>query len=71
VYVTVVKVVELVGESTTGWEDAVQSAVREACKTIRNISGVHVKNMTGTVDSNGNIVEYKANVELAFAVEGS
>ncbi|MGI6567339.1 MAG: dodecin domain-containing protein [Firmicutes bacterium] len=68
---TVVKVVELVGESTTGWEDAVQSAVREACKTIRNISGVHVKNMTGTVDSNGNIVEYKANVELAFAVEGS
>ena len=31
-------------------EDAVQTAVKEACKTIRNITGVHVKNMTGTVD---------------------
>jgi flavin-binding protein dodecin len=69
--VTVVKVVELVGESTTGWEDAVQTAVRQASQTIRNISGVHVKNMTGTVDSEGNIVEFKANVELAFAVDGT
>jgi len=69
--VTVVKVVELVGESTTGWEDAVQAAVREASRTIRNITGVHVKNVTGTVDSEGNIVESKANVELAFAVDGT
>jgi len=67
--VTVVKVVELVGESTTGWEDAIQTAVKQASKTIRHISGVHVKNITGTVDSEGNIVEFKANVELAFAVD--
>jgi len=69
--VTVVKVVELVGESTTGWEDAVQTAVKQASQTIRNISGVHVKNITGTVDADGNIVEFKANVELAFAVDGT
>ncbi|NLJ86471.1 MAG: dodecin domain-containing protein [Firmicutes bacterium] len=68
---TVVKVVELVGESTRGWDDAVQVAVKQASRTIRNISGIHVKNMTGTVDSEGNIVEYKANVELAFAVDGT
>ncbi len=68
---TVVKVVELVGESTTGWEDAIQVAVKQASQTIRNISGVHVKNITGTVDSEGNIVEFKANVELAFAVDGT
>ncbi|NMB12033.1 MAG: dodecin domain-containing protein [Firmicutes bacterium] len=67
----VVKVVELVGESTTGWEDAVQTAVKQASQTIRNISGVHVKNITGTVDADGNIVEFKANVELAFAVDGT
>lgn len=68
---TVVKVVELVGESNTSWEDAVQVAVKQASQTIRNISGVHVKNVTGTVDAEGNIVEYKANVELAFAVDGT
>ncbi len=68
---TVVKVVELVGESSTGWEDAVHVAVKQASQTIRNISGVQVKNITGTVDAEGNIVEYKANVELAFAVDGT
>ncbi|NMB24412.1 MAG: dodecin domain-containing protein [Firmicutes bacterium] len=68
---TVVKVVELVGESSASWEDAIQVAVKQASQTIRNISGVNVKNMTGTVDAEGNIVEYKANVELAFAVDGT
>ncbi|NLK08136.1 MAG: dodecin domain-containing protein [Firmicutes bacterium] len=68
---TVIKVVELVGDSNTGWEDAIQLAVKEASETIRNISGVEIKNMTGTVDAEGNIVEYKANVELAFRVENT
>lgn len=67
----VVKVVELVGDSTTGWEDAIKTAVKQACKTIHNVTGVHVKNMTGTVDGQGNIVEYKADVEVAFKVDGT
>lgn len=67
---TVTKVVELVGESKQGWQQAVEGAVAEAAKTVRNITGVHVKNMTANV-SNGNIVEYKADVEIAFAVDGT
>ncbi len=61
----VVKVLELVGESKEDWQDAVQSAVREASKTVRNISGVEVANWTAQVQS-GQIVEYKANVKVAF-----
>ena len=52
----VVKVLELVGESKEDWQDAVQSAVREASKTVRNISGVEVANWTAQVQS-GQIVE--------------
>jgi flavin-binding protein dodecin len=40
-----VKVAELVGESPHSWNDAVQSAIREASRSIRNISGVEVYNM--------------------------
>jgi flavin-binding protein dodecin len=69
--VTVIKVVELVGESQTSWEDAVKQAVQEASKTIRNISGVEVLNWTGDVDEAGNIVDYKADVQIAFRVEGT
>lgn len=64
----VVKVTELVGQSKESWQDAVASAVREAAKTVRNITGVEVYNMTADV-ANGEIVEYKANVKIAFAVE--
>lgn len=62
----VVKVLELVGESHSDWQDAVQSAVREASKTVKNISGVEVANWTAQVQG-GQIVEYKANVKVAFA----
>jgi flavin-binding protein dodecin len=61
-----VKVVELVGESPTSWKDAVRSAVREASKTVNNITGVEIMNLTANVQ-NGDVVEYKANVKIAYA----
>ncbi|OWZ83981.1 dodecin family protein [Natranaerobius trueperi] len=62
-----VKVVELVGESRHSWEDAVKNAVHDACKSIDNISGVEVYNMTAGV-RDGELTEYKANVKVAFEV---
>ncbi len=67
---TVVKVVELVGESKTSWQDAVEQAVKQAAQTVRNISGVEVKNWTANV-SGDSIVEYKADVHVAFTVDGT
>ncbi len=66
----VVKIVELMGESSTSWEDAVNQAVRAASQTIRNITGVEVTNMTASVD-NGKVTKYKADVHVAFAVDGT
>lgn len=65
---TTVKVVELVGESPTSWDEAVANAVADAARTIDNITGVEVANLTANVD-NGRITEYKANVKVAFAVD--
>jgi len=65
-----VKVIEVVGESKTSWEDAVKNAVMDASKTIRNITGVEVRNNTANV-KDGKIVEYKANVAIAFKVDGT
>ncbi len=64
---TVAKVIELVGESTVSWDDAMQSAVREASKTLDGITGVEVVNWTAGLD-NGEIREYKVNLKLAFGV---
>ena len=64
----VVKIIELIGSSPDGWNEAVQNAVTEAAKTIKNIKGVHVKRCTAKVEAN-KIVEYNANVKIAFIVK--
>ena len=66
---TVVKVLELVGESQQSWQDAANQAVMEAAKTVDNITGVEVSNWTAHVND-GRISNYKANVRLAFVVDG-
>lgn len=67
----VIKVIELVGESSESWDDAVRQAVREASRTLRNISGVEVLNWTGSIDENGDIADYKADVQIAFRVDSN
>lgn len=62
---TVVKVTELVGESRESWQHAAANAVQEASRSIANITGVEVYNLTANV-VNGQIVEYKANVKVAY-----
>lgn len=66
---SVIKVVELIGESNQSWEEAVKEALREATKTIRHISGVEVLNLTGDVNQQGEMIKYKADVQIAFIVE--
>lgn len=66
----VAKVVELIGTSGEGWEDAAQAAVKEARKTIHGISGVEVVDMTAKVDvKTGKIIQYRATVKIAFGVD--
>lgn len=64
---TVAKVIELVGESGVSWDDAMRNAVKEAAKTLDNITGVEVVNFTAALDG-GEVVEYKVNLKLAFGV---
>jgi flavin-binding protein dodecin len=63
----VAKVIELVGASEEGWEEAARVAVKTAAKTLHGITGVEVMNMTAKVE-NGKIVSYKTTIKLAFAV---
>lgn len=65
----VVKVIELVGCSSEGLQEAVEEAVNEASKTVRNLRGVDVLGWTGKIEGD-EIVEYRANVKVSFLVEG-
>lgn len=65
---TVVKVIELIGSSPKGWDDAAANAVKEAARTVRNIKGIELKRCSAKVDK-GKIIEYRAVVKVAFDVE--
>jgi flavin-binding protein dodecin len=67
---TVVKVIEIIGESTKSWEEAAQNAVKVARKSLRNLIGVDVVSMTGSVKDD-KIVQYRTTVKVAFRVEES
>jgi flavin-binding protein dodecin len=68
--VHVVKIIEIIGSSDKGWEDAAQVAIDEAKKTIHGITGVEITDMTAKVDPNtGRITRYRAAVKIAFGVE--
>lgn len=62
------KVIELVGTSERGFEDAINEAVRRSSKTLRGVRGVDVVGQKAIV-KNGKVVEYRVNLKLSFGVE--
>lgn len=65
---SVVKVVELIGESNQSWEEAARSCVEEASKTIENIKSVYVKDMQLLLDG-GKSPRYRVDCKLSFVVD--
>jgi len=63
-----IKVVEVIGISKKSFDDAVAQAVKKASQSIKGISGVEVIKHSAKVEA-GKIVQYKANVKLAFVVK--
>ena len=61
----VIKIVELIGSSPNGWEDATKNALAETAKTIKNIKSVYVKRCKAKVEDN-KIFEYRAVVKIAL-----
>ena len=62
----VTKIIELVGSSTQSSDDAVQQALTEARKTLRNIKGVDV---VSTGLRGENLTEWRAHVRVSILVD--
>lgn len=65
---SVLKVIEVLSNSETSWEDAAKNAVTHAAKSVKNIRSVYVKEQSASV-VNGNIKEFRVNVKITFEVE--
>ena len=62
----IVKVIEVLAEGES-MEAAIQSAVKEASQSVRNISEAYVKDFQAIVENN-QITKYRVNAKISFLV---
>jgi len=66
----IVKVIEVMSESSKSWEDAAQNVAIEASKTLRNIRSIYVKEFTAAVEGD-KVTNYRVNAKVTFEMERS
>lgn len=64
----IVKVIEVIASSSVGIDDAIQSAVKEASKSIRNIDSVYVKDIKAHV-KDGKVSTFGVVCKISFRVD--
>ena len=64
----IVKVIEVIASSETSFDDAIQNAVKEVSKTVKNIDSVYVKDFKVHV-KDGKAASYGIICKVSFRVE--
>ena len=65
---SVMKVIEIMGDSDKSWEAAAEEAVTEASKGVKHIRSVWVQDQSATV-KDGKIDRYRVTCKITFEVE--
>jgi len=67
---TTLKVIEVLSQSDKSWEDAAQTAVNDAAKSVRGIKSIYIKELEGVVE-NSKVTQFRINAKVSFMVEGT
>jgi len=65
----VYKVVELVGSSTSSIDEAIETAIKRAAETVRNLRWFEVVQIQGHVED-GEVHHYQVMLKAGFTLEG-
>ena len=63
---SVAKVTEIKVSSPNSFDDAIKEGIARANKTLKNVKSAWVKDFEVSVDSEGNITEYKVLMKVTF-----
>jgi len=64
----IMKVIEVMANSSESWEDASRNAVAQAAKTVKNIQSAYVREQSMVVNNN-DVTEFRVNVKITFQVD--
>lgn len=63
----ILKVIEILADSETSWEDATRSAIKQASKTLKNVRSAYVQSQSVVVE-NGDVRAFRVNVKVTFEI---
>ena len=66
----VYRVTEVIGTSSSSWEDAAKNAVATAAGTLRSLRIAEITKLDMRLDEAGKVVQFRARVSLSFKYEG-
>ncbi|MEO0732001.1 MAG: dodecin family protein [Bacteroidota bacterium] len=64
----VLKVIEVLAESSKSYEEAIANAVESTAKSVRHVRSAYVNEMSATV-KDGKVDKYRVNVKITFEVD--
>ncbi len=64
----ILKVIEVLANSETSWEDATKKAVKQAGKSVKNIRSAYVQEQSVVVNKN-EVAEFRVNLKITFEVD--
>lgn len=65
----VYKIIEIVGSSASGIEDAIEQAIARASSTLEELRWFEVKETRGHVE-NGRVAQYQVTLRIGFTLRG-
>ena len=65
----VYRVTEVIGTSTSSWEDAAKNAVKTAASTLRDLRIAEITKLDVRIE-NGKISQFRARLALSFKYDG-
>ncbi len=64
----IMKVIEIMSNSTESWEDATKNAITRASKSVKGIKSAYVQSQSVVV-SESKVTEFRVNLKVTFEVK--
>jgi flavin-binding protein dodecin len=63
----VLKVIELMSDSSKSWEDATAKGIAKASKTLKGLKSAYVQDQSVTIN-NGKIISFRVILKVSFEI---
>lgn len=65
---TIAKIIEISSDSSTSFQDAIESGIKRAERTVKNVKGAWISEQKLSIEG-GNITSYRVIMRVSFVID--